>query len=139
MEHPVKIEDMSEGRAGVRVDKWLWAARFFKTRALATGACEAGHIVSNEHVAKASRLLKLGDKLQVKNEAGEYGIEVLLLSEVRGAASVAQEMYRESDESKELRAKTAEARRAMYLAEPSFARKPSKKDRRLIHSFRGRD
>ena len=135
---------MSEGRegvrAGVRIDKWLWAARFFKTRAMATGACEAGHVSCHGQAAKASRLLKLGDKLQVKTEAGEYGIEVLTLAEARGSASVAQEMYRESEESKELRAKTAEARRAMYLAEPSFAaRKPSKKDRRLIHSFRGRD
>ncbi len=130
---------MSEGRAGTRIDKWLWAARFFKTRALATTACEAGHVICNGQAAKASRLLKVGDKLQVRSEAGEYGIEVLVLSEMRGSASVAQTLYTESDESRELRAKVAEARKAMFLAEPSFARKPTKRDRRMIHSFRGKD
>ena len=131
---------MSEGRAGVRIDKWLWAARFFKTRVLATTACDAGHVLCNGQTAKPSRILKAGDKLTVKNDGGEYSIEVLTLSEARGSAAVAAEMFRESDESKELRAKVAEERRAMFLAEPSFARtKPSKKDRRLIHSFRGRD
>jgi ribosome-associated heat shock protein Hsp15 len=131
---------MDEFRAGMRIDKWLWAARFFKTRSLATAACEAGHVVCNEQTAKPSRILKAGDRLRVKNEGGEFAIEVLTLSENRGSASVAAEMFRESGESKELRAKAAEARRAMFLAEPSFARsKPSKKDRRLIHSFRGRD
>ena len=131
---------MSEGRAGTRIDKWLWAARFFKTRALAISACEAGHVSCNGQTAKPSRLLKPGDKLNLKNEGGEYAVEVLTLSEVRGSASVAAEMFVESDESKELRAKATEARRIMFLEEPSFGRvKPSKKDRRLIHSFRGRD
>ena len=130
---------MSEGRAGIRIDKWVWAARFFKTRALATAACEAGHILCGGQAAKASRLLKAGDTLEVKSEGGEYGIEVLLLSEMRGSATIAQTLYVESEESKELRAKMAEARKAMFLAEPSFARKPSKKDRRMIHSFRGKD
>ena len=131
---------MVDGRAGMRIDKWLWAARFFKTRVLATTACDAGHVVCNGQTAKPSRILKAGDRLTVKNDGGEYAIEVLTLSEARGSASVAAEMFRESDESKELRAKVAEARREMFLAEPSFARmKPSKKDRRLIHSFRGRD
>jgi len=130
---------MSESRTGIRIDKWLWAARFFKTRALATSACEAGHILCNAQSAKPSRLLKIGDKLLIKTEAGEYEIEVLTLSDVRGSATIAQEMYHESDESRDRRAKTAEARRAVFLAEPSFARKPTKRDRRLIHSFRGKD
>jgi ribosome-associated heat shock protein Hsp15 len=130
---------MNEGRAGTRVDKWLWAARFFKTRTLATEACEAGKIVCNGQAAKASRLLKAGDKLQVRSEAGEYAIEVLELSEERGSATIAQGLYSESDESRAARAKAGEERRAMFLAEPSFARKPGKKDRRLIHSFRGKD
>ncbi len=124
----------------LRIDKWLWAARFFKTRALATAACDAGHIVCNGQTAKPSRIVKVGDKLNVRSEAGDYEIEILLLSDQRGSATVAQTLYRENDASRELRAKVAEARKAMVLADPSFARgRPTKRDRRLIHSFRGRD
>ena len=130
---------MTDSRAGIRIDKWLWAARFFKTRALATRACEAGHILCNAQPAKPSRLLKIGDRLLIKSAAGEYEIEVLTLSDVRGSATIAHEMFSESDESRDRRAKTAEARRVMFLAEPSFARRPTKRDRRLIHSFRGKD
>jgi ribosome-associated heat shock protein Hsp15 len=133
------MERMTDSHAGIRIDKWLWAARFFKTRSLATSACEAGHVLCNGQPAKPSRNLKVGDKLLIKNEAGEYEIEVLILSDVRGSATIAQEMYHEGDESRDRRAKTAEARRTMFLAEPSFARKPTKRDRRLIHSFRGKD
>ena len=122
----------------LRIDKWLWAARFFKTRALATAACDAGHVTCNGQTAKPSRILKLNDKLHVRSDAGEFDIQVLLLDEHRGSATVAQAMYTESDASRELRAKVAEERKAMFLAEPNFARgKPSKRDRRLIHSFRG--
>ena len=122
----------------LRIDKWLWAARFFKTRALATAACDAGHISCNGQTAKPSRILKLNDKLHVRSDAGDFNIIVLLLDEHRGSASVAQTMYSESDESREMRAKAAEARKAVFLSEPSFSRgKPSKRDRRLIHSFRG--
>jgi len=73
----------------VRMDKWLWAARFFKTRALASDACELGRIESNGHRAKAAREVRVGDMLRVKSEAGEFMVEVLLLSEVRGPAAVA--------------------------------------------------
>jgi ribosome-associated heat shock protein Hsp15 len=123
----------------LRIDKWLWAARFFKTRALATAACDAGHVSSNGQTAKPSRILKLGDKLQVRSEAGEFEIEVLELSDQRGSAAVASTLFHETDASRDLRAKVAEARKAMFLAEPNFARKPSKKDRRQIHKFSGRD
>jgi ribosome-associated heat shock protein Hsp15 len=133
------MDRMTETRAGIRIDKWLWAARFFKTRALATTACDAGHIVCNGQPAKPSRILKTGDKLVIKIEAGEYEIEVLTLSDVRGSATIAQEMYHEGDDSRERRTKAAEARRTIFLAEPSFTRKPTKRDRRLIHSFRGKD
>ena len=123
----------------LRIDKWLWAARFFKTRVLATTACDAGHVSCNGQNAKPSRILKVGDKLQVRADSGEYAIGVLKLTDQRGSAAIAQEMYEESNESRELRAKAAEARRTMFLAEPSFARRPNKKDRRLIHKFSGRD
>jgi ribosome-associated heat shock protein Hsp15 len=124
----------------LRVDKWLWAARFFKTRALATAACDAGRVSVGAQPAKPSRVLKPGDRLHIRSEAGDFEVEVLLLEDQRGSASVAQTLYRETDASRELRAKTAEARRAMFLAEPNFTpRRPNKRDRRLIHSFRGKD
>jgi len=128
---------MTEARTGTRLDKWLWAARFFKTRALAAAACDSGRIVCNQQPAKPSRLLKLGDTLQIKSEAGDFTIEVLTLAEARGSASIAQTMFRESDESRDLRAKAAAERKAMYLAEPRVTGRPTKRDRRLIHRFRG--
>ena len=68
----------------VRMDKWLWAARFFKTRSLAVRACELGRIQSNDQPAKASREVRVGDLLQVKNDGGDFQVKVLVLSEVRG-------------------------------------------------------
>ena len=87
----------------VRMDKWLWAARFFKTRALASKACDLGRIRTNGLEAKPAREVRVGDMLQVKNEGGEFEIEVLQLSEMRGPAAVAQTLYRETDASKEAR------------------------------------
>ena len=122
----------------VRMDKWLWAARFFKTRALAAKACDLGRVQSNQQVAKAARDVRVGDVLQVKNEGGDFQVEVLLLSEVRGPATVAQTLYRETDQSKELRLKAAEERKAMAQFEALPVGRPSKRDRRVINRFRGR-
>lgn len=124
--------------SGVRMDKWLWAARFFKTRALASKACEMGRVQSNGLPAKAAREVRLGDLLQVRNEGGDFVIEVLVLSEVRGPATVAMGMYRETDESRVARAKVAEERKAMFAAEAMPVARPSKRDRREINRFRGR-
>jgi ribosome-associated heat shock protein Hsp15 len=85
----------------VRLDKWLWAARFFKTRSLAAKACEMGRIQSNGQPAKASREVRAGDMLQVKNDGGDFQVEVLALSEMRGPAAVAQTLYRETEASRE--------------------------------------
>lgn len=122
----------------VRIDKWLWAARFFKTRSLAGRACELGRIQSNGQLAKPARDVKIGDKLRVANEGGEFLVEVLQLSEVRGPASVAQTLYRETDESKEARLKAAAERKAAMQFEPMPVGRPSKRDRRKIIQFRGR-
>jgi ribosome-associated heat shock protein Hsp15 len=122
----------------VRIDKWLWAARFFKTRTLATRACELGRIRSNGQPAKAAREVRIGDMLRVTNEGGDFEIEVLLLSEVRGPASVAQTLYRETETSQELRLKVAAERNAMKQFEELPAGRPSKRDRRRIIQFRGR-
>jgi len=120
------------------MDKWLWAARFFKSRALAARACELGRIASNGQLAKASREVRLGDLLQVKNDGGDFQIEVLLLSEVRGSASVAQTLYRETEASRELRLKLAEAHRALPHFEALRVGKPSKRDRRELDRLRDR-
>jgi ribosome-associated heat shock protein Hsp15 len=123
---------------GVRMDTWLWAARFFKTRPLAKRACELGRILSNGQPAKAAREVRIGDKLRVTNEGGDFQIEVLLLSEVRGPASVAQTLYRETEESRALREKVAAERKAMRQFETLPEGRPSKRDRRHIIRFRGR-
>ncbi len=123
---------------GVRMDTWLWAARFFKTRPLAKKACELGRILSNGQPAKAAREVRVGDRLRITNEGGEFHVEVLLLSEVRGPASVAQTLYRETDESREMREKAAAERKAMGQFEVLPEGRPSKRDRRHIIRFRGR-
>ncbi len=122
----------------VRMDKWLWAARFFKTRALATRACELGRIECNGQPAKAAREVHVGDLLRVKNEGGEFQLEVLVLSDMRGPAAVAQTLYRETEASKELRLKIAEERKAMRNFEGVSESKPSKRDRRELDRLRGR-
>jgi ribosome-associated heat shock protein Hsp15 len=123
---------------GVRMDKWLWAARFFKTRSLAGRACELGRIESNGQPAKAAREVRVGDLLRVKNPSGEFQIEVLALSEMRGPAPVAQKLYRETEASRELRLKLAAERKAMPPVETTREGKPSKRDRREIARLRGR-
>ncbi len=97
-----------------------------------------GRVQSNQQVAKAARDVRVGDLLQVKNEGGDFQVEVLLLSEVRGPAVVAQTLYRETDVSKELRLKAAEERKAMAQFETLPVGRPSKRDRRVINRFRGR-
>jgi ribosome-associated heat shock protein Hsp15 len=123
---------------GTRIDKWLWAARFFKTREQASKACELNRILSNHQAAKPAREVRVGDMLHIKNEGGEFEIEVLALSQQRGPASVAQTLYRETEDSKELRRKAAEERRLLGpIAYNAPSKRPTKRDRRLIHSFRG--
>src|SRR5260370_15147390 len=122
----------------VRMDKWLWAARFFKTRALAARACELGRIQSNGQPAKAAREVRVGDSLRVTNDGGDFQVEVLMLSQVRGPASVAQTLYRETEASRELRLKVAAERKAMKQFEELPAGRPSKRDRRKVIQFRAR-
>lgn len=121
---------------GVRMDKWLWAARFFKSRSLAARACELGRIEAHGQQAKASREVRVGDLLQVKNDGGEFHVEVLLLSGSRGPAVIAETLYRETEASRESRLKLAEERRAMPHYEASREGKPSKRDRRKLDRLR---
>lgn len=128
----------------VRADKWLWAARFFKTRALAAKACELGRIDWKKgemawQPVKAARDVHVAEMLKVRNDGGEFVIEVLGLSDVRGPAAVAQTLYRETDESREARRALVEAKKAMPTFESEWeSGRPTKRDRRVMNKLRGR-
>jgi ribosome-associated heat shock protein Hsp15 len=130
--------DENGNMTGVRIDKWLWAARFFKTRTLAARACDLGRVESNGQPAKPAREVRVGDLLQVKNDSGDFQVEVLALSEMRGPAAVAQTLYRETEASREARRKQAEERKAMPHFEAPGGGRPTKRDRRQIGRLRGR-
>jgi ribosome-associated heat shock protein Hsp15 len=124
----------------VRIDRWLWAARFFKSRSLAARACELGRIESNGQGAKAAREVRVGDRLRVKNDSGDFQVDVLALSDMRGPAAVAQTLYQETAASRELRLKLAQERKAMPQIQSTRKGKPSKRDRRemeRVRSFSG--
>src|ERR1017187_1268530 len=123
---------------GTRIDKWLWAARFFKTREQASKACEMSRVSSNGQRAKPAREVRVGDMLQIKNEAAEFEIEVLALSQQRGPAAIAQTLYRETEASVELRRKATEERRLLGPIANVPTGRPSNRDPRLIHSFSGK-
>jgi ribosome-associated heat shock protein Hsp15 len=133
---PHKVENSS--MTSVRIDKWLWAARFFKTRSLASRSCELGRIQLNGQPAKPAREVHVGNLLRITNDGGDFHVEVLDLSEIRGPASVAQTLYRETEESKEARLKAAAERKANMQYAPAPTGRPSKRDRRRIIQFRGR-
>lgn len=123
--------------SAMRIDKWLWAARFFKTRALAARACELGRIQSNGQRAKAARDVHAGDQLRVENEGGIFEVTVRELSEMRGPAAVAQKLYAESEASRAARQQAAAERKALHEWAPLPVGRPSKRDRRRIIRFRG--
>ena len=121
---------------GVRLDKWLWAARFYKTRTLAAKACDLGRVEAQGQPARSSREVRVGDQLIIQTEGGRFEVDVLALSEMRGPAAVAQALYKETEASREARARFAEERKAGLHFTPAPAGRPSKKDRRKIHRFR---
>ena len=123
---------------GVRIDKWLWAARFFKSRSLASRACDLGRIECEGQKVKPSREVHVGDRLRVKNESGEFELEIRLLTEIRGPAAVAQTLYLETESSCASRLKLAEERKAMPHFDALPQGRPSKRDRRQINRLRGR-
>lgn len=123
---------------GVRIDAWLWAARFYKTRTLAKKNCDLGRILSNGQAAKAAREVRIGDMLRITTEGGDFEVEVLGLSDVRGPASEAQKLYRETEASRGMRMKVAAERKAAREFEVLPAGRPSTRDRRRIIQFRGR-
>jgi ribosome-associated heat shock protein Hsp15 len=122
----------------VRIDKWLWAARFFKTRALASHACDLGRIQSNGVRAKPAREVRAGDRLHIENEGGIFEVEIVAVSEIRGPAAKAQALFSETEESRAARLRVVEERKAMQQFMPLPERRPTKRDRRRIIQFRGR-
>ena len=121
----------------MRIDKWLWAARFFKTRAQATKACDLGRIFSNGQRAKPAREVRVGDMLGVRTAVTEFQVEGLALSEMRGPPAVARTLYRETQDSEQTRARLAEQRRAAPKPVPLRDGKLSKRDRREMNRLRG--
>ena len=119
----------------MRIDKWLWAARFFKTRSLATDAVEGGKIKLNGERPKPAKAVKVGDQLEVRSGAFTFAISVLALSDKRGPASVAATLYAESDESQAARKILADQLRAEAIATPFLRGRPTKKARRDIIRF----
>jgi len=117
----------------VRIDKWLWAARFFKTRSLATEAVDGGKVEINGESAKPSKLIKVGDEVRLRLGPFEHRLIVRALAERRGPASVAQSLYEETEESRRARERTAEQLRmapAAFVWEDKG--RPTKKDRREL-------
>jgi ribosome-associated heat shock protein Hsp15 len=120
----------------VRIDKWLWAARFFKTRSLAADAVESGKIRWNDERTKPSRNLKIGDNLLIDNGAMQWQVTVSILSDKRGAAAVAQTLYLETPESIAQRQHEAEQRKLFHEPTSRLRGRPTKRDRRLLDQSR---
>ena len=120
----------------VRIDKWLWAARFFKTRALSARACDLGRIQSNGIDAKPARLVQPADRLNINTGITQYEVEILALSEIRGPAAAAQTLYRETESSIERRRLAAEQRKSDPHFDPAYPARPSKRDRRTLNRLR---
>lgn len=123
---------------GVRLDKWLWAARFFKTRSLAADACDLSRVQCQEQPAKPAREVHVGTMLRIKTPGGEFVVRVLALSDQRGPAAVAQTLYEETPESKAARLEAAAVNRLVWQPEAEREGKPSKRDRRELGRLKGR-
>ena len=121
----------------VRLDKWLWAARFFKTRSLATDAVDAGKVKVNGDKVKPARTVRIGDKLDIDNGSDRWEVDVMNLSDVRQAAPIARNLYEETDESVERRANVAENRKMFREPSADFKGRPTKRDRRQMGKFSG--
>jgi ribosome-associated heat shock protein Hsp15 len=120
----------------VRIDKWLWAARFFKTRSLAAQAVGGGKVRLNGARVKPARALKSGDELEIHKSGFEYQVRVVVLSERRGPATLAQTLYEESEESINKREALREQHRLATASTPHPQRKPDKKARRQLRGLK---
>lgn len=123
----------------VRLDKWLWAARFFKTRSLATDAVDGGRVKLGGDKVKPARAVRVGDELSVENGADRWELVVLALSEVRAAAPIARTLYAETAASVSARAAAAERHKLMREPGADLKGRPTKRDRRQLGKLGGRD
>jgi len=128
-------ESSAPGSDGTRLDVWLWAVRFFKTRALAKQAIEGGKVDINDAGGKPSRIVHIGDRLRITRGEDRYEIEVAAIASRRGSAAVAQRCYRETDASRAAREAAAEQRRFAAAGYSKPATKPDKRARRLIRAL----
>jgi ribosome-associated heat shock protein Hsp15 len=120
----------------VRIDKWLWAARFFKTRSAAQQAIEGGRVKLNGERTKPAKDLKPGDRLAINIRGYEWDIEVVQLSSQRGPAPIARTLYAEGDESRAKRALEVEKRRRFNEPATALQGRPTKRDRRMLERWR---
>lgn len=124
---------------GIRMDVWLWAARWFKTRSLAKSAIENGRVLLNERSCKASKLVCVGDCINLVRSQQRYQIKVLGVSTARGSAEMAQKMYVETEESQKARALDSEQQRYLRMGYSKPDTRPDKKGRRLIKKLQGQN
>lgn len=130
---------MSDPGSGMRLDKWLWAARFFKTRHLAVEAINGGKVHLNGQRSKPGKEVKIGNHLRIHKGSLEWDLEVLAMNKQRRPASEAVLLYRESAESLQRRERQQEEQRLLRAANPQPSTKPSKRNRRMIHRFTNKD
>ncbi len=123
----------------VRIDKWLWAARFFKTRRLATEAINGGKVEVNGTRAKPAKMVRVGDRVHVRKDALDYELMVQGLSDKRGPASVARTLYSETEESQARREQVQAQLKAQAVAFPQPKRRPDKHDRKRLADFKRHD
>jgi ribosome-associated heat shock protein Hsp15 len=139
MSDPDHDTNGSQGAAsggGLRIDKWLWCARFYKTRSLAQQAVEGGHAQVNGDRVKASRVVRIGDRIRIIRERDRMEVDVVGIPVRRGPATEAQQHYRETPESKAAREHQRELNR--LAAPPATSGRPDKRERRQLMRVRGR-
>lgn len=133
----ISLENMKHPTGSVtdklRIDKWLWAARFFKTRSLSADAVESGKVLVNGVRAKPAKAIAVGETLEIRAGKFRYEVQVLALSGKRGSAPEAQKLYKETDDSRAQREALAAQLRAQ--PQPAFKGRPTKRDRRKIEHF----
>jgi ribosome-associated heat shock protein Hsp15 len=129
-------DESAEDGTRTRIDKWLWAARFFKTRSLAADAVDSGKVLLNGSRVKPSKALKAGDELYVRTPAFEYTLHVVELSERRGSATVAARLYAETEDSRRKR-EAAKADGSARDPGAALHGRPTKRDRRQLRKVRG--
>jgi len=127
---------MSELLEPIRIDKWLWAARFYKTRSIAADAVETGKVLVSGARVKPARALKLGDELTIQTPSAEFTVHVCALSDKRGAATQAAALYQETENSRQRR-EQAKLERVPMHPDARFRGRPTKRTRRLIQKVRG--